>query len=64
MFYHIYSQHRPCTFPLTTANYLIQYVTDYVAKPIDYLGCAQTKNALDIGKVFSETIVKIHPLPI
>jgi 5'-nucleotidase/UDP-sugar diphosphatase len=49
------------TFPLTTADYLIQYLTDYVSEPIDYLGCAQTKNTLDIEEVFSEYFVKIHP---
>jgi 5'-nucleotidase len=49
------------TFPLTTADYLIQYLTDYVSEPIDYLGCAQTKNTLNIAEIFSDTIVKIHP---
>jgi 5'-nucleotidase/UDP-sugar diphosphatase len=49
------------TFPLTTADYLIQYLTDYVSEPIDYLGCAQTKNTLDIDEVFSEYFVEIHP---
>jgi 5'-nucleotidase len=48
------------TFPLTTAEYLIQYLTEYVTEPINYLGCAQTNNTLDIAKIFSESVVKMH----
>lgn len=49
------------TFPLTTAEYLIQYLTEYVTEPINYLGCAQTNNTLDIAEIFSESVVKMHP---
>ena len=48
------------TFPLTTAEYLIQYLTEYVTEPINYLGCAQTNNTLDIAEIFSESVVKMH----
>ena len=49
------------TFPLTTADYLIQYLTEYVTEPINYQGCAQTNNTLDITEIFSESVVKMHP---
>jgi 5'-nucleotidase/UDP-sugar diphosphatase len=49
-------------FPLTTADYLIQYVTEYVTEPNNYLGCAKTNNTLDIAEIFSESVVKMHPL--
>ena len=48
------------TFPLTTAEYLIQYLTEYVTEPINYLGCAQTNNTLDIAEIFSKSVVKMH----
>jgi 5'-nucleotidase/UDP-sugar diphosphatase len=50
------------SFPLTTADYLIEYLTDYVTEPIDYLGCSQTNNTLSIAETFSESGVKIYPL--
>ena len=50
------------SFPLTTADYLIEYLTDYVTQPIDYLDCSQTNNTLSIADVFNESVVKIYPL--
>ena len=50
------------SFPLTTADYLIEYLTDYVTQPIDYLDCSQTNNTLSIANVFNESVVKIYPL--
>jgi 5'-nucleotidase/UDP-sugar diphosphatase len=50
------------SFPLTTADYLIEYLTDYVTEPIDYLGCSQTNNTLSTDETFSESVVKIYPL--
>ena len=50
------------SFPLTTADYLIEYLTDYITQPIDYLDCSQTNNTLSIANVFNESVVKIYPL--
>ncbi|MFT5959652.1 MAG: 5'-nucleotidase/UDP-sugar diphosphatase, partial [Polaribacter sp.] len=50
------------SFPLTTADYLIEYLTDYVTEPIDYLDCSQTNNTLSIADIFNESVVKIYPL--
>lgn len=50
------------SFPLTTADYLIEYLTDYVTEPIDYLGCSQTNNTLSIAEALNESAVKIYPL--
>jgi 5'-nucleotidase/UDP-sugar diphosphatase len=49
------------SYPLTTADYLIEYLTDYVTEPIDYVGCAQTNNTLSVAEIFNESILKIYP---
>ncbi|MFK8059950.1 MAG: metallophosphoesterase [Polaribacter sp.] len=48
------------TFPLTTADYLIEYLTDHVTKPIDYAGCNQGNYTLNITDIFKEPIIEIH----
>ena len=49
------------TFPLTTADYIIEYLTNYVTEPIDYANCDQRNNTLNITDVFKESIVKMYP---
>tara|TARA_B100000809_G_C15090564_1_gene513051 strand:+ start:90 stop:1739 length:1650 start_codon:yes stop_codon:yes gene_type:complete len=49
------------TFPLTTADYLIEYLTDYVSDPLDYTGCNQRNYTLDLTTFSKEPDVTIHP---
>ena len=48
-------------FPLTTADYLIKYLTDFVTEPIDYKGCYRSKYTLNTATAISETPYKIFP---
>jgi 5'-nucleotidase len=49
------------TFPLTTADYIIEYLTNYVTEPIDYANCNQGKSTLNVTNFFKESIVKMYP---
>lgn len=49
------------TFPLTTADYIIEYLTNYVTEPIDYANCNQGKSTLNVANFFKESIVKMYP---
>jgi 5'-nucleotidase len=48
-------------FPLTTADYLIKYLTDFVTEPLDYSGCNQSKSTLSTKNRMVETPFKIYP---
>ena len=49
------------SFPLTTADYIIEYLTNHTDQPIDYLGCNRRNYTLNINDVAKEPIVKIYP---
>ena len=49
------------SFPLTTADYLIEYLTNHTDQPIDYLNCNQKNNTLNINEIVHEPIIKIYP---
>ena len=49
------------SFPLTTADYIIEYLTNHTDQPIDYLDCNRRNYTLNINDVVKEPIVKIYP---
>ncbi len=49
------------SFPLTTADYIIEYLTNYTNQPIDYLDCNRRNYTLNINDVVKEPIAKIYP---
>ena len=49
------------SFPLTTADYIIEYLTNYTDQPIDYLNCNRKNYTLNINDVVKEPIIKIYP---
>jgi 5'-nucleotidase len=49
------------SFPLTTADYLIEYLTNYTNQPIDYLNCNQRNSTLTTNEIVKEPIVQIYP---
>ncbi|MDD7914892.1 5'-nucleotidase C-terminal domain-containing protein [Polaribacter ponticola] len=48
------------TFPLTTANYIIEYLSDYISTPIDYANCNQGNSTLNVNDIFHKPIIKIY----
>jgi len=49
------------SFPLTTADYIIEYLTNHTDQPIDYLDCNRRNYTLNINDVVKEPIAKIYP---
>ena len=49
------------SFPLTTADYIIEYLTNHTDQPINYLDCNRRNYTLNINDVVKEPIVKIYP---
>ena len=49
------------SFPLTTADYIIEYLTNHTYQPIDYLDCNRRNYTLNINDVVKEPIAKIYP---
>lgn len=49
------------SFPLTTAEYIIEYLTNHTNQPIDYLDCNRRNYTLNINDVIKEPIAKIYP---
>jgi 5'-nucleotidase/UDP-sugar diphosphatase len=66
VFYNLLPADPSFSFPLTTADYLIEYLTNYLEQPMDYLNCDQKRNTLGNGTLMindfiKESIVKIYP---
>jgi len=49
------------SFPFTTADYIIEYLTNHTDQPIDYLDCNRRNYTLNINDVVKEPIAKIYP---
>jgi len=49
------------SFPLTTADYIIEYLTNHTNQPIDYLDCNRRNYTLNTNDVAIEPIAKIYP---